>query len=56
MSDRQNAKDNPESTDSQNDETLKSYYYDDSTGYETYNAEDYLEEDEGEGETPPTEK
>ena len=42
MSDRQTLKENQppdEKADSKNEEVPKSYYYDDSTGYETYDAE-----------------
>ena len=45
-----------EQADSKNGEAPKSYYYDDSTGYETYDAEaDSDEEEDGEGESPRTE-
>ncbi len=62
MSDTQNSKGSEppnKDTDSNNDdETVKSYYYDDSTGYETYHAEDDMENDEdvSEPEPRPTER
>jgi hypothetical protein len=59
MSDRQTLKENQppdEQADSKNDEAPKSYYYDDSTGYETYDAESDRDEEEGcEGGSPGTE-
>ena len=58
MSDRQTLRENKpphEKADSKNDEAPKSYYYDDSTGYETYDAErDAEEEEAGEGDPHPT--
>jgi len=58
MSDRQTLRENQppdEKADSKNDEAPKSYYYDDSTGYETYDAEADRDEEEGcEGESPGT--
>jgi hypothetical protein len=56
MSDRQNARESQPpkpDADSNNEETVKSYYYDDSTGYETYNPEDETEDEEGVGERDP---
>jgi hypothetical protein len=50
MSNRQTLKeDQPpdEQADSKNGEAPKSYYYDDSTGYETYDAEADSDEEEG---------
>ena len=50
MSNRQTLKESEppeEKADSKNDESPKSYYYDDSTGYETYDAD--ADRDEGEG-------
>ena len=45
-----------EEADSKSDEAPKGYYYDDSTGYETYDAEKDREEEEGcEGESLGTE-
>jgi hypothetical protein len=44
-----------EEADSKNDGAPKSYYYDDSTGYETYDAEKDQEEEGCEGESPRTE-
>jgi hypothetical protein len=59
MSNRQTVKENQpldEAPDSKNDEAPKGYYYDDSTGYETYDAEaDRDEEEDCEGESPGTE-
>jgi hypothetical protein len=59
MSDRQTLKENEppdEEADSKNVEAPKDYYYDDSTGYETYDAESDQDEGEGcEGESPDTE-
>ena len=59
MSDRQTLRENKppdEKADSTNDEAPKSYYYDDSTGYETYDAEADRDEEEGcEGESAGTE-
>ena len=59
MSDRQTLKENrppDEESDSKNDGSPKSYYYDDATGYETYDAEaDRDEEEDYEGESPGTE-
>ncbi len=59
MSDRQTLRENKpphEKADSKNVEAPKSYYYDDSTGYETYDAEaDRDEEESCEGESPGTE-
>ncbi len=59
MSDRQTLKENqpadeePEPT---SDEAPKRYYYDDSTGYEKYDAESDQDEEEGcEGQSPGTE-
>ena len=56
MSDRQTLKENEppdEEADSKNDGATRSYYYDDSTGYETYDAEADPDEEEGcEGESP----
>lgn len=46
-----------EEADSKNSEAPKSYYDDDSTGYEAYDAEADRDEEEGcEGESPGTEK
>ncbi len=56
MSDRQNPKENQPATqdaDSDKDETVKGYYYDDSTGYETYRPEDDMEDEEGVGDREP---
>jgi hypothetical protein len=59
MSNRQTLKESQspdEETDSKNGEVPKSYYYDDSTGYETYDAErDADEEGVGEGDPHRTE-
>ncbi len=59
MSDRQTLRENKpphEKADSKNDEAPKSYYYDDSTGYETYDAEADRDEEEGcKDESPGTE-
>ena len=59
MSDRQTLKENQppdEEADSKNGEASKNYYYDDSTGYEPYDAEEDQDEEEGcEGESPGTE-
>jgi len=59
MSNRQTVKENQtldEEADSKHEEAPKGYYYDDSTGYETYDAEADLDEEEGcEGESPFTE-
>jgi hypothetical protein len=59
MSNRQTLKESepPDGpADSKNDEAPRSYYYDDSTGYETYDAEaDSDEEESCEGESPRTE-
>ncbi len=45
-----------EEPDSNKDEAPKGYYYDDSTGYETYDAEADRDEEEGcERESPGTE-
>ena len=59
MSDRQTLKENQppdEEADSKNDEAPKGYYYDDSTGYETYDPESDGDDEEGcEGESPGTE-
>jgi hypothetical protein len=59
MSDRQTLKENQppeEEAESRNGEAPKGYYYDDSTGYETYDAEADREEAEGcEGESPGAE-
>jgi len=56
MSDRQTLKENQppdEEAESRNGEAPKRYYYDDSTGYETYDAESDQDEEEGcEGESP----
>jgi hypothetical protein len=55
MSNRQTLKESQppdEEADSKNGEAPKSYYYDDSTGYETYDAEvDRDEEEDCEGES-----
>ncbi len=53
MSDRQTLKESQppdEDADSNNGETPTSYYYDDSTGYETYDAESDDDDGVGEGE------
>jgi hypothetical protein len=59
MSNRQTLKENQppdEQADSKNGKAPKSYYYDDSTGYETYDAEADSDEEEGcESESPGTE-
>ena len=59
MSDRQTLKENQppdEEADSKKDEAPKSYYYDDSTGYETYDAETDRDEEEAcERESPGAE-
>ena len=59
MSNRQTMKENQpldEEPDSNKDEAPKGYYYDDSTGYETYDAEADRDEEEGcERESPGTE-
>jgi hypothetical protein len=59
MSNRQTLKENQppdEQADSKKGEASKSYYYDDSTGYETYDAEaDPDEEEACEGESPGSE-
>ena len=58
MSDRQTLKDSKrldEAAESNNGETVKSYYYDDSTGYETYDEADLDDEDGSEGESCRTE-
>ncbi len=50
MSDRETLKEikpPDEDADSNNGEAPKSYYYDDSTGYETYDAEEDRDEEEG---------
>jgi hypothetical protein len=50
MSDRQTLKENQppdEEAESRNGEAPKGYYYDDSTGYETYDAESDQDEEEG---------
>ena len=56
MSNRQTLKENQppdEQTDAKSGDAPKSYYYDDSTGYETYDAEADPDEEEGcEGESP----
>ena len=56
MSNRQTLKENQppdEEAESRKDEAPKGYYYDDSTGYETYDPEAEREEEEGcEGESP----
>ena len=45
-----------EEADSKHDEAPKGYYYDDSTGYEKYDAESDQDEEEGrEGQSPGTE-
>ena len=58
MSNRQTVKENQpldEEADSKHDEAPKGYYYDDSTGYETYDAEADSDEEEGcEGESSET--
>ena len=59
MSNRQTLKDNKrpdEGVESNNGETVKSYYYDDSTGYQTFDDETYLDEEDGsEGESSQAE-
>ena len=50
MSNRQTLKENEppdEEAESSKDEAPKGYYYDDSTGYETYDAEADIDEEEG---------
>jgi hypothetical protein len=58
MSNRQTLKENEppdEEAESNKDEAPKGYYYDDSTGYETYDAEADSDEEEGcEGESSET--
>jgi hypothetical protein len=58
MSNRQTSKENQppdEEAESRKGEASKGYYYDDSTGYETYDAEADRDEEEGcEGESPGT--
>ncbi len=60
MSNRQTSKESQppdEEADSKNGEAPKNYYYDDSTGYERYDAEeDADEEGVGEGEPDRTER
>lgn len=55
MSDRQTLKDSKRPDDgaeSNNGETVKSYYYDDSTGYETFDDETDMDDEDGsEGES-----
>ncbi len=56
MSDRQNAKESQppdEEGDSNRSESPKSYYYDDSTGYETYRPEGDTADEEDVGEDGP---
>lgn len=58
MSDRQTLKENQppeEEAESRNGEAAKGYYYDDSTGYETYDAEADSDEEGCEGESPGAE-
>jgi hypothetical protein len=59
MSNRQTLKESEppdEEAESRNGEAPKGYYYDDSTGYETYDAEADQDEEEGcEGESPGAE-
>jgi hypothetical protein len=60
MSDRQTLEETQppdEEAESRNGEAPKGYYYDDSTGYEKYDAESDQDEEEGcEGESPRTER
>ena len=60
MSNRQTLKENQppdEEADSKNGEAPRGYYYDDSTGYETYDAEAESDEPEdGEGESSCAER
>ncbi len=58
MGNRQTLKDSQppdEEADSKNGASPKSYYYDDSTGYETYDAKKEDEEEGCEGESPRSE-
>ena len=59
MSNRQTLKESQppaKDVESRDGDSPKGYYYDDSTGYETYDAEAERDEEEGcEGESPGTE-